>query len=112
VAPRRRRAALVPVDHPDRGAGVVQSIVFDATEDVERDQELAFEQRRYQTLVEQMPMVTLRADGNGVVEYVSPQVEERSGRRGGVHRAVNSENWLERSTRPTAGGGGLRRPRP
>ena len=59
--------------------GVVQSIVFDATEDVERDQELAFEQRRYQTLVEQMPMVTLRADGNGVVEYVSPQVEELFG---------------------------------
>jgi PAS domain S-box-containing protein len=76
--------------------GVVQAIVFDATEDVERDQELAFEQRRYQTLVEQMPMVTLRADGNGVVEYVSPQVEELFGTsREEFISAVNSENWLE-----------------
>jgi PAS domain S-box-containing protein len=76
--------------------GVVQSIVFDATEDVEREQELAFEQRRYQTLVEQMPMVTLRADGNGVVDYVSPQVEELFGTsREEFISAVNSENWLE-----------------
>ena len=76
--------------------GVVQSIVFDATEDVERDQELALEQRRYKTLVEQMPMVTLRADGNGVVEYVSPQVEELFGTSPEEFiREVNSENWLE-----------------
>jgi PAS domain S-box-containing protein len=76
--------------------GVVQSIVFDATEDVDREQELAFEQRRYQTLVEQMPMVTLRADGNGVVEYVSPQVEELFGTsQEEFISAVNSENWLE-----------------
>jgi len=76
--------------------GVVQSIVFDATEDVERDQELALEQRRYKTLVEQMPMVTLRADSSGVVEYVSPQVEELFGTSPEEFiREVNSENWLE-----------------
>jgi PAS domain S-box-containing protein len=76
--------------------GVVQSIVFDATDDVERDQELAFEQRRYQTLVEQMPMVTLRADGDGVVEYVSPQIEELFGTtREQFLREINSEDWLE-----------------
>src|SRR6478672_4125203 len=76
--------------------GVVQSIVFDATEDVERDQELALEQRRYKTLVEQMPMVTLRADASGVVEYVSPQVEELFGTSPEEFiREVNSENWLE-----------------
>src|SRR6478736_5628859 len=76
--------------------GVVQAIVFDATEDVERDQELAFEQRRYQTLVEQMPMVTLRADGDGVVEYVSPQVEELFGTSPEEFlREINSENWME-----------------
>lgn len=76
--------------------GVVQSIVFDATDDVEREQELAFEQRRYQTLVEQMPMVTLRADGRGVVEYVSPQIEELFGTsQEEFIREINSENWLE-----------------
>ncbi len=73
---------------------MVQAIVFDATEDVERDQELAFEQRRYNTLVEQMPMVTLRADGDGVVEYVSPQVEELFGTSPEEFlREINSENW-------------------
>ena len=46
VAPRRRRAALVPSITRIVAPGVVQSIVFDATEDVERAQELAFEQRR------------------------------------------------------------------
>jgi PAS domain S-box-containing protein len=77
-------------------AGVVQSIVFDATDDVEREQELAFEQRRYQTLVEQMPMVTLRADGSGVVDYVSPQIEELFGTSPEQFiREINSENWLE-----------------
>jgi PAS domain S-box-containing protein len=76
--------------------GVVQSIVFDATDDVEREQELAFEQRRYQTLVEQMPMVTLRADGRGVVEYVSRQIEELFGTsQEEFIREINSENWLE-----------------
>jgi PAS domain S-box-containing protein len=76
--------------------GVVQSIVFDATDDVEREQELAFEQRRYQTLVEQMPMVTLRADGSGVVEYVSPQIEELFGTsQEQFIREINSPNWLE-----------------
>ena len=78
------------------GPGVVQAIVFDATEDVERDQELAFEQRRYQTLVEQMPMVTLRANGDGVVEYVSPQIEELFGTtREQFLQEINSEDWLQ-----------------
>jgi PAS domain S-box-containing protein len=76
--------------------GVVQAIVFDATEDVERDQELAFEQRRYKTLVEQVPMVTLRADSSGVVEYVSPQVEELFGTSPEEFiREANSDNWLD-----------------
>ena len=51
---------------------------------------------QYRTLVEQMPMVTLRADGDGVVEYVSPQVEELFGTSPEEFlREINSENWME-----------------
>jgi PAS domain S-box-containing protein len=76
--------------------GIVQSIVLDATEDVETEQRLALQERRYQALIEQMPMVTMRADGNGVVEYVSPQVESLLGMsREQFMASVNSERWLE-----------------
>src|SRR5262249_1758270 len=54
------------------------------------------QERRYQALIEQMPMVTLRADGNGVVEYVSPQVETLLGMsRDQFMTTINSERWLE-----------------
>ena len=76
--------------------GIVQSIVLDATEDIENEQRLALHEQRYQTLIEQMPMVTMRADGNGVVEYVSPQVEPLIGMtREQFMAAINSERWLE-----------------
>jgi PAS domain S-box-containing protein len=57
---------------------------------------MALHEQRYQTLIEQMPMVTMRADGNGVVEYVSPQVEPLIGMtREQFMAVINSERWLE-----------------
>jgi PAS domain S-box-containing protein len=69
---------------------------MDATEDVDRERALEWEQRRYQDLVEQMPAVIIRATGDGVVEYVSPQVERQFNMTPGEFMAqANSPDWLD-----------------
>jgi len=74
---------------------IVQSLVTDATDDVARAEALDYEQRRYQTLIEQMPAVTLRASADGVVEYVSPQVEEQFDLSSAeLMQLLNSPDWL------------------
>ena len=115
VAPRRRRAALVPVDHQDRGAGGgavdrvrrhrgcgagpgarVRAAALPDAGRADADGDAAC-RRQWRGRVRQPA-------GRGAVRHVA----------GGVHqREINSENWLEDDPpgRPQAGGG-VRRPRP
>jgi signal transduction histidine kinase len=75
---------------------VVQSLVTDATEEAAAEQALQVEQRRYRALVEQMPAVILRGSADGLVEYVSPQVEEQFQMTPAEYMAAaNSPDWLE-----------------
>ena len=75
---------------------VVQSLVTDATDEVDRAEALDYEQRRYQTLIEQLPLVMLQATADGRVEYVSPQVEEQFGLDAPDFIALmNSPGWIE-----------------
>ena len=76
--------------------GIAQAVVFDVTEDVENEQRLGFERIRYQALIEQMPVVTILADADGVVEYLSPQAEEMFGAPiPELIPLLNSERWLD-----------------
>jgi len=76
--------------------GVAQAAVFDATEEVETERRLAAEQRRYQTLVEQLPMVIMRNAVNGDMEYISPQVEGMLGYSPDEFvEMANSDRWEE-----------------
>lgn len=76
--------------------GVVQSLVVDATEEAAAEQALQLEQRRYRALVEQMPAAVVRASAEGVVEYVSPQVEQQLGLTPAEFMVVaNSPDWLD-----------------
>jgi PAS domain S-box-containing protein len=76
--------------------GIAQAAVFDATEEVQTEQRLAAEQRRYQMLVEQLPMVVMRNDTSGDMEYVSPQVTGMLGYAPEEFvELANSERWEE-----------------
>jgi PAS domain S-box-containing protein len=61
------------------GPGIVQSIVFDETGEVELERALMHEQRRYQMLVEQLPATVFRNRPDGTLDYISPQFERHLG---------------------------------
>ena len=85
--------------------GVAQAAVFDATAEVEAERRLAAEQRRYQTLVEQLPMVIMRnavERRHGV--HQPPGGGHARVHAGGVHR--------DRELRRVGEGHPPRRPRP
>jgi PAS domain S-box-containing protein len=76
--------------------GLIQSVVFDATEEVATERALAAEQTRYRTLIEQLPMVTFQSAPGGRMEYVSPQVTEMLGYSPEeVLERMNGPGWLE-----------------
>jgi PAS domain S-box-containing protein len=75
---------------------IVQTIVFDTTAEVEASSALEAEHQRYQTLIEQMPAVTVRNAPDGNVEYVSPQIEEMLGYSPAEFiERMNAEDWIE-----------------
>jgi PAS domain S-box-containing protein len=76
--------------------GIGQSVVFDATAQVASEQALAGEQRRYQTLVEQIPAVTFRRTPDGTMEYVSPQIEPLMGYTPAEFiERINTKGWAD-----------------
>ena len=76
--------SLIPI-RDDRGIVAACAVVSDATERVHEAE------RRYRTLVEALPLVTLisRPNDRGSVTYVSPQVEELLG--------YSPDEWLDDS---------------
>ena len=76
--------------------GVAQSVVFDATAEVLAEQALAAEQRRYRTLVEQIPAVVFQRAPDGTLEYVSPQIEGLIGYTPEEFQdRVNAHGWTD-----------------
>jgi PAS domain S-box-containing protein len=71
----------VPVGQSDRGFPVYQGVVFDITDRKEAEAELVRAQERYQTLVEQLPVVVYQdaVDEVSTALYISPQYERMFG---------------------------------
>jgi PAS domain S-box-containing protein len=69
------RELLSPISESD-----VLAILSDVTAEVEAAAELADQRQRYQTLVEQLPVATFLIGADGVLRYMSPQVERILGR--------------------------------
>jgi PAS domain S-box-containing protein len=59
--------------------GLVQSLSFDVTEEVEAQRKYDEQRRHYQTLVEQLPVATFRTDPDGISLFYSPQIESIMG---------------------------------
>src|SRR3954451_12641323 len=55
--------------------GLVQALAFDVTAEMRAAEGLAQQRHRYQTLVEQLPVATFVTDAEGVLTYISPQIE-------------------------------------
>jgi PAS domain S-box-containing protein len=55
--------------------GLVQALAFDVTAEMRAAEGLAEQRHRYQTLVEQLPVATFVTDAEGMLTYISPQVE-------------------------------------
>ena len=55
--------------------GLVQALAFDVTAEMRATEGLAQQRHRYQTLVEQLPVATFVTDAEGVLTYISPQIE-------------------------------------
>ena len=55
--------------------GLVQALAFDVTAEMRAAEGLAQQRLRYQTLVEQLPVATFVTDAEGVLTYISPQIE-------------------------------------
>jgi PAS domain S-box-containing protein len=62
------------------------SILSDVTAEVAAGAELAEQRRRYQTLIEQLPVATFWIDADGTMVFISPQIESILGI--GVERAL------------------------
>jgi PAS domain S-box-containing protein len=69
------RELLSPTSGPE-----VQAILFDVTAEVEAGLELADQRRRYETLIQQLPVATFIMDAEGNPVYASPQLEQILGR--------------------------------
>jgi PAS domain S-box-containing protein len=69
------RELLSPISETD-----VLAILSDVTAEVEAAAELAEQRQRYQTLVEQLPVATFLIGADGILRYMSPQVERILGR--------------------------------
>ena len=57
----------------------VIALMSDVTAEIDAERELAEERRRFQVLVEQLPVVTYISRADGLMTYVSPQVERMLG---------------------------------
>ncbi|HET7379823.1 MAG TPA: PAS domain-containing protein [Gaiellales bacterium] len=65
-------------DQPGAEQNVI-ALMSDVTTEMESERELADERRRFQLLVEQLPVVTYISRVDGIMTYVSPQVEKMLG---------------------------------
>jgi len=71
---RTRWLRTVSARLPDTD-GLVQALAFDVTAEMRAAEGLAQQRQRYQTLVEQLPVATFVTDAEGVLTYISPQIE-------------------------------------
>jgi PAS domain S-box-containing protein len=91
------RDEAVPVGQNERGFPVYQGVVFDITDRKEAEAELRRAQERYQTLVEQLPVVVYQdaVDEVSTALYISPQYERMFGYPV-EERLAQPTFWLER----------------
>ncbi len=86
--PRWLETTAVPLRGPDGGVRAALGITRDVTERRQAEEALRSAERRYRTLIEQIPAVTYVdvADPTGTTLFVSPQIERVFG--------VRPEEWL------------------
>jgi PAS domain S-box-containing protein len=81
------RDEAVPVATGERGRPIYQGVMVDVTEQRAAQEGLREAERRFRSLVEQIPAITFSEDpSTGNIYYVSPQIEEMYG--------YTAEEWM------------------
>ena len=87
--------------------GLAQAVIWDITAEMQAERQFDEQRRRYQTLVEQLPVATFVTDPEGTFTYVSPQIEQILGDAPdamlGSTQAERRDRYVFEADRPSMG---------